>query len=437
MSHLPADLAQAPLETADDVRRIMRFLDLQGTFYFPTLPNGLFSAAAATHDDFQHTGYDSIWVRDNVHIAYAQMVLGNELAAVRTVTALLAFQSRQRAAVDALLDGRTDPADPMRRPHIRFDGKTLDTLPEKWAHAQNDALGYLIWLASQLIQRGSLVPDADQLRTLADLVHVLRRVEYWQDEDSGHWEETRKIEASSIGAVVAGLHEFQVVCEDDRWGEILRGLSRPITSELLEELVTRGELALQEILPWECRQPDPLQNRQYDAALLFLIDPLNIVDDDTANEIVAGVRTHLMGEHGIRRYLGDSYWCADYRTLLSAETRTTDFSDDTSSRDALLKPGEEAQWCIFDPILSVIFGERFQMGGAPADIEQQRLHLRRSLSQLTPPDSPFGPYRCPESYFLERGRFTPNDITPLLWTQANLLRALAMMEQSLMEDEPA
>ena len=38
-------------------------------------------------------------------------------------------------------------------------------------------------------------------------------IRYWQDEDSGHWEERRKIEASSIGAVVAGLRELRLLRE--------------------------------------------------------------------------------------------------------------------------------------------------------------------------------------------------------------------------------
>jgi hypothetical protein len=41
--------------------------------------------------------------------------------------------------------------------------------------------------------------------------------------------------------------------------------------------------------------------------------------------------------------------------------------------------------------------------------------------------------RCPESYYLENGRFVPVDQTPLLWTQGNLLTALRMMERSLAE----
>ncbi|HAW26694.1 MAG TPA: phosphorylase kinase, partial [Planctomycetaceae bacterium] len=57
-------------------------------------------------------------------------------------------------------------------------------------------------------------------------------------------------------------------------------------------------------------------------------------------------------------------------------------------------------------------------------LEKQRFHLDRSLNQLTTSESVFGPYKCPESYYLEKGRYVPNDITPLLWTQGNLMMAL-------------
>ena len=138
-----------------------------------------------------------------------------------------------------------------------------------------------------------------------------------------------------------------------------------------------------------------------------------------------------MGDYGIRRYLGDSYWCADYKEVFSEDDRTSDFSDDQASRDKYLKPGQEAQWCIFDSIMSVIYGQRFLDSGQTADYEKQRFHLDRALNQLTTRESTFGPYRCPESYYLEKGKYVPNDITPLLWTQGNLMMALHQWKQTL------
>jgi hypothetical protein len=423
--------AANPLATAAEVRDLLRFLESQGTFHFPTLPNGLFCAAAGTHDDFEASGYQNVWVRDNVHVAHAHYVIDDRGTAARTMSSLLEFFAKQAVRMGALLEGKADSADPMNRPHIRFDGRTLSELPERWAHAQNDALGYLLWLASKLMRDGSLQPGPGGIAVLSAVVHVLKHVRYWEDEDSGHWEETRKIEASSIGTAVAGLRELRRLLDDHPAGAALRQLERRVDQELLDELIEQGESALRKILPYECIQTDPLKHRKYDSALLFLIYPLEVVTGRMAETILDNVRTHLQGDHGVRRYLGDSYWCANYRKLLSAEARTSDFSDDLSGRDSLLKPGEEAQWCIFDPIISVIHGRRYLESRSQVDLELQRLYLRRSLSELTRPDSMFGAYRCPESYFLEDGRYVPNDITPLLWTQANLRLALAWMERTL------
>ena len=201
---------------------------------------------------------------------------------------------------------------------------------------------------------------------------------------------------------------------------------------VLQLLQRECRAALPGILPAECIQSDPAKQRRFDAALLFLIWPLDIVGERALEDrIIDDVRTQLLGPHGIRRYPGDSYWCADYRQLLSADERTVDFSDNLDARDRLLRPGLEAQWCIFDPILSCIFGRRYQRGGNAADLQQQLWHANRSLQQLTTADCRFPPYRCPESWFCERGEWIPNDITPLLWTQANLLQALQLLEENL------
>lgn len=394
---------------ADDVRRLLAFLEEQGTFRFPTLANGLFSAAAGESEEFHLTGYRNVWVRDNVHIAHAHAQWGEIQKAVNATKSLMTYFVKYRHRLTDINSGKVDPSEPMNRPHIRFDGDHLAELGEKWSHAQNDAMGGFLWLA------GKLADDcrwtADEQDVLDEIAKFLGAVHYWEDEDSGHWEEVRKIAASSIGIVTAAL---------DVWG-----------SRYASELKQRGQNALEAILPAECVQPDPAQNRRYDSALLFLIYPYRVVTGAMADQIVADVTANLMGPHGIRRYLGDSYWCADYKQKLKADERTADFSDNLADRDRLLKPGEEAQWCLFDPIVSIHYGLKFESSGQIEDRHKQIAHLNRSLRQLTPVGSRFGAYRCPESYFSEKGTYVPNDICPLLWTQANLKLALTRLINSL------
>ncbi len=439
--------------TVADIDRIVAFLTERGTFRFPSLPNGLFSAALGEDGDFAQTGYANIWVRDNVHIAHAHWVIGDKAAAVKTARALLSFYGKHQHRFVDIIEGRADANDPMQRPHIRFRGD-LTELPEKWSHAQNDALGYWLWLTSKLAYAGDLVLDRDDVSVLVLLLRYWEKIKYWQDEDSGHWEEVRKVSASSIGVVVGSLLSFNSWFAQ-RGGSDLCDAA-PEVSRLASELCRAGIQTLARTLPHECRASEPVstpagsplprgeglgvrvesqddsrscsQAREYDSALLFLHYPIQLGEELPGSRILDNVRNQLMGQHGIRRYLGDSYWCADYKSLLKADERTADFSDNLEARDQLLKPGLEAQWCIFDPILSVIYGQK-------PDRELQRFHLQRSLSQLTTDESRFGAYRCPESYFCEAGKYVPNDITPLLWTQANLRLALHFMRQTLADEE--
>lgn len=415
------------LQTVGETDQLISFLDSQGTFSFPALDNGLFPAAIA----HESTGYQSIWVRDNIHIAHALYTVGNGEAAGKAMTTLTEYFIKHRDRFDEIISGKYQATEIMKRPHIRFDGNTLSEIDEKWAHAQNDALGYYVWLYSLLMLHGKLTPTRESLELLAAFVRYFEKICFWEDADSGHWEEARKIEASSIGTVVAGLSMLKrFLDQSNNWTQFTYG-KNPVSVTFINELIQQGQSALSAILPAECNQSNPLLSRKYDSALLFLIFPLGIVQKEMAEAIMEDVRTHLMGEHGIRRYVGDSYWCADYKDVLSEDDRTSDFSDNQENRDKLLKPNQEAQWCIFDSILSVIYGQRFLKSGDIEDSQKQRMHLDRSLNQLTTHESSFGAYRCPESYFLEKGKYIPNDITPLLWTQANLMMALHQWKQTV------
>ncbi len=416
--------------TREDLQKLESLLMESGTFEFPQLSNHLFPAALALQEDTEYTGYSNCWVRDNVLVSYGLYAGGQVDKAVSCLKTLANYFIQYRHRFDKIIDGTSDPSDPMQRPHIRFGGEGLAELDQQWAHAQNDALGYFLWVFCRLIRVHDLEPTSEQMELLGLFVRTLHAIQFWEDEDSGHWEEVRKIAASSIGTATAGLLEFSQLYDErpELFPEDMKFCERV---DVLEDAITRGRHALNAILPYECIQKDPQKNRKYDAALIFLIEPLRIVQGEMADTILENVKTHLQGEFGIRRYLGDSYWCADYKEKLSPEKRTDDFSDNQAERDALLIPGQEAQWCIFDPIISVIYGRRYAESGDEADLKEQMKYFQRALSQLTPEDSRYGGLKCPESYYMEHGKYVPNDITPLLWTQANLLQSVAWMKHSV------
>ena len=418
-----------PRHSLGDITEICAFLEKMGALAFTPLPNGLFPAAALG-TELSYTGYSYAWVRDNIHIAYAHHAVGRTATATKTVRALMQYFLKHRRRFTDIIGGKSDPAVPMNRPHIRFDGATMEELDEKWPHAQNDALGYFLWLFCKLVNDDLVEPSLEDLEMLGLFARYFEAVQFWEDEDSGHWEEVRKVSASSMGVVIAGLLELkELVCQRQHAG-ILQG--DDLSPELVDSLVQRGREALNKILPAECVQPDTTKNRPYDSALLFLIYPLKVVESEMADSILGLVRTQLQGEHGIRRYLGDSYWAPDYKTKLAPEKRLTDYSEDLSGRDQLLPAvGQEAQWCIFDPIVSCIYGTRFHTTGGEADFTKQTEYLNRSLGQIIAEDCAQAPaFKCPELYYLERGRYVPNDHAPLLWAQANVMLSLKMMEES-------
>lgn len=418
--------------TQAEIDNLYQFLINKNTFRFPSLDNGLFPAAVL-QDQAQYTGYSYIWVRDNIHIAYAHYINGEKEPAIKNIKTLTGYFYNHKFRFEKVIRGELDHNDPMNRPHIRFDGHSLEEINQKWAHAENDALGYFLWFFCLLHETETLeiLPEENELVAL--LVLYFEKIRYWEDEDSGHWEETRKIEASSIGAVVAALRQLKTLFIKNK-GISFKCKTGIVNEMLVDELIQKGEESLNKILPYECRQADPTKNRGYDAALLFLIYPLNIVSGPTADQIISNTTVNLMGDHGIRRYIGDSYWSQDYKQHLSENERTVDFSDNLSSRDSLLKPGNEAQWCIFDPVISVYYGRRFQLSGLEDDLRSQIYHFNRSLGQLTGVDCVLGGFKCPEMYYLENGSYVPNDNVPLLWTQANLWSAFKYMKDSITYD---
>ena len=406
------------------VDAIAAALEAHGTLRLTSLPTGLYPATSASGPGA--SGYRHVWVRDNVYVALALWRGGEAEAAVAVARGLVAFYGAHRQRFDvAVVGAGFDARDVMTRPHVRFDGLTLAEIgTERWAHAQNDALGYCLWLVSALASAQLFAPTAGEIDTLRALVGYLEAIRYWDDEDSGHWEETRKVSASSIGTVVAGLRAWRALLQTGR----VSGLSTVAARELemaATALIDDGGRALLAILPAECVQASPRQHRRYDAALLFLVHPLGVVEHALADLVVDDVCRYLQGPVGIRRYLRDSYWAPDYERRVTERDRTRDYSEDIEARDILLEEiGGEAQWCVFDPMVSALHGARAIRSGAAADRARQVAYFNRALAQVTED------WACPELYYRRAGALVPNPHTPLLWTQANLRLALAALRET-------
>ena len=416
--------------TAAQLEALSGALEAHGTLAWTPLATGLYPASSAAAAG----GYRHVWVRDNVYVAFALWRSGQPEPAAAVARGLLAFYGKYRHRFDvAVVAAGFDARDVMTRPHVRFDGAALtEVAGERWAHAQNDALGYCLWLAATLACARAFTPSAADVDTLRALVRYLEAIRFWNDEDSGHWEETRKISASSIGTVAAGLRAWREWLRAAQARELrIAGLTIPDARALeiaATALIDEAGRALLAILPGECAQLSPRQNRRYDAALLLLVYPLGVVEGALADLIVDDVRRYLQGPVGIRRYLRDSYWAPDYDRRVAAGDRARDYSTDIETRDVLIEDiGREAQWCLFDPLLSALFGERFKAGGNADDRARQVLYFNRALAHLTET------WACPELFYERDGRLVPNPHTPLLWTQANMRLALAALRETTRE----
>jgi len=374
--------------------------------------HGIYAASASQAEDAP-SGYQNAWLRDNAMVAFSRFACGDQELAFKTARALTRFLKTQTEKIERIIAKPKRKEEVQERPHIRFNAKTLEENQEEWAHAQNDALGEAVWLRFLLANSGadfSLSAEESQLYGLFPA--YFDAIQYWKDQDSGAWEEARRINSSSIGAVMAGLREVEIYLRE---GNEVRGVGK----SALRELLKKGRRVLEVQLPFEA-PPE----RRTDAALLFLIYPLGVVSDARMKRLLVSLlRARLMGEVGIRRYLGDSYFCQDYDQWYRPEERSADFAQRLAVRDEFLQPGCEAQWCLFDPLLSVVYGEEYQQTGSAQALERQLEHLNRAIGQLD--DG-----RCAEMYFLQGGKWTPNEHTPLAWTQANLALAVRCLCQS-------
>ncbi len=409
--------------TEESLAKIKELLETYRTHEIRPVANGLFAASAGVGVD-SVTGYQNVWVRDNVMVANSFRLRGQTTIAVECMQGLKRFFEKELPRFQDIIGDRTRELKEsvQRRPHIRFTAQTLGEMPVEWSHAQNDALGLALWFRFVLANNGAMPVTPEDSRVFGVFPEYFEAIEYWQDKDSGSWEEARKVNCSSIGAVVAGLEEMlrhkQSTC---------KGSGSPscaTQTKKLEVLIAKGRKALDAKLPFES-PPE----RMVDSALLSLIYPLGAVRDrGTQDAILNLVQARLKGEVGIKRYVGDSYFCQDYDEWFPPDQRSTNFSARMDFRDAHLQPNCEAQWCIFDPVLSIVYGQRFLADRSDLDSFRRQVHyFNRSLAQLSADG------QCPELYFLKNGRYISNTHTPLAWNQANQALALRLMEQSVGE----
>jgi phosphorylase kinase alpha/beta subunit len=292
----------------------------------------------------------------------------------------------------------------------------------RYNHKQNDALGYFLWLRSALALANKMPFDGEHLKLVGMMFDYLRAIEAWADLDGGHWEEHSAVHSSSVGPVLAATRMFEQVVARE-------GFLVPCKADTLTVLEAELSAVLAATLPNEIVTPKSLE-RDADSACIFLCYPLGVVDDAAGLQVVERL-AKCTGHIGMCRYRKDSYWCKDYKDKVGDDP-TKHFSDEElKQRDALLKDGEEAQWCIFDPMVSAYYGKLYQKTGLVGHLNMQMNYLARSLAAITGDDCEFGGWHAAEAYYMNKDRWVANDNCPLVWTQANLKMALYEMGVSI------
>jgi GH15 family glucan-1,4-alpha-glucosidase len=309
------------------------------------------------------TGYDKAWIRDNFYECLAFEVIGDLDTVIKTYRAILDIFRKHEFKIDHAISAK--PEYTHQYIHPRYHPETFDEYWEEWGNKQNDSIGCVLFKIGDLEkrQKGILIKDDDDRRIVQKLVWYLSTLEYWNDPDSGMWEENQELHASSVGACLAGLREARHV----------EGVEVPSL------LLQRGKETLSAILPRESKE------KFVDLALLSLVWPYDIVTNSEAKKIIENVEYHLLREHGVIRYKGDHYY--------------------NKNPDGW---SEEAEWTFGLSWLAIIYEK---LGEA----DKAKEYLEKAKATVTKKG-------VPELYYSNSNTYNEN--TPLGWSESLFVVAL-------------
>ncbi|MCF7872562.1 glycoside hydrolase family 15 [Candidatus Woesearchaeota archaeon] len=321
--------------------------------------SGLF---AASRKDVG-TGYDKSWLRDNFYECLAFIILEDWETVEKTYNALIEIFLRHEYKIDCAIQNK--PQHKHEYIHARFHPKTFDEFWEDWGNKQNDSIGAILYMIGTLENhhQKSMIKNENHTRIINKLIKYLESIRYWEDIDSGMWEENEEIHASSVGACLAGLKSIKNC----------KGIKVP------EELITKGQEALNQLLPRESK------TKFVDLALLSLIYPYNIVNEEQKKQILENTEYHLLKNKGVIRYKNDYYY---------------NKNPDGHS--------EEAEWTFGLSWLAIIYEK-----------ENNKEKADFFINQMLQTQTKEG---IPELYFSNTN--TPNENNPLGWSESMFIIAL-------------
>lgn len=320
---------------------------------------GIFTASA--HD--VPTGYDKAWLRDIFFIVLSFLETGDIETVRRSARSLLDVFIKHKDKINWAIENK--PNETWQYIHARFNPETFEEFWEEWGNRQNDAVGEILNLICELELRGQGIVETEEDKEMVQkIINYLLNIEYWHDPDNGIWEEAEELHASSVGSVVAAMKK----ANDIEW------LTVPSWG------ITTGERTLREMLPRES------EGKFTDLALMTLVYPFKVVNEEETRAILRNVEYHLTRDRGVIRYKNDRYYNAN---------------DDGYS--------EEAEWCFGLAWLAIIYAEL-------GEKEVAEHYLERAHATVTPEG------KVPELYYSHTDK--PNENTPLGWSESMYVIAL-------------
>jgi len=350
-------------------------------------------------------GYKAHWVRDGLYVLAAAACLGLSDLGHRLIRAPFSIFQKHRRKIQSGIQHR--PGSNFEYLHARYHPTHFEEFEAEWGHNQLDMLGLFLYLVAHLPAKGIDVfqygRQYEDRILLSHITRYLETLEWWRCADYGVWEEGPKLNASSIGAVLAGLSGLKSLDDPDLYFN--------------ERQLARGRDALDRLLPAES------EGRPCDLAQLSLIWPFGVLDEAQTSAVLDNVETRLVRERGVIRYEGDGYFnAADDRLVPIHDPRTgrelLDYGDQDRQAFPFTVVGLEAQWPLGLAWLSIVYSKRAKRrfaAGKDHGAEKARAagYLERLTACALPVDG-VTPGYFPELYVGER----PNINAPLTWTTA-------------------
>ena len=442
--------------------------ELKKSLSFSLDSRGLARAADRVDEDkADETHYDAVWVRDSLWVYLglkAALVTENKeenLKKAKTLLLTLAhyFSSAdQNARFQELIKNPKNilgSQKGMTPPHIRFDrnSSTFQDVQENgksqvWNHKQNDALGLFLELFCKAILNHE-INESDlndsQKQLLITLPQYFAAIRFYEMEDAGSWEEIERVNTSSIALVTSGLEKLDQLISQKT------SLTSKISKKMVKSLINSGYQVIKKQINLGGESPQYSKKdahyRTSDAALLNLIYPAELkrLKEKDYQKILKAVDP-LIGDVGIRRYLGDSYQSGNFwfnewigASEKKAKTDDTSSSESFENRGKQLIKGSEAQW-FFDSWYAIAMHTLSKKYKSNTYRLLKTQFLNRALAQVTGGSDkkpvlgadglPVGSMALPESYNTlvdlktSRPVFAPSPITPLNWAKACMRIAL-------------